>query len=370
MAARRRTLLLLLLLVTLGVGALGAYRVALERLRTGLAAALGPRASVAAVELGWTGLTLRDLHVASAPGWPAEEELHAGTVRVWPDLWGALGGTWRLRRVEISDARLVLLRARDGRLRVLPAILARSPGVPQAAPASARAASAGPAEPAAAWRVHVGEVVLQRVQVDFYDASLRLARPHRLRLVDLEARLGDLALPALDEAMKLQVTARVKGPTRDGQLALNGVLTPATRDADLKAEMSSVDLLAFQPYLLRVSDGGIRRGRLDLRLSATVKQQHLRAPGQLTLTGLELAPGSGVLGRLNGLSRQAAVAALSRRDRITLDFTLDGRLDDPNFSVNESLAMRFATGLAEALGVSLQGVVEGVGQVFKGLLGR
>ncbi|MFO1341353.1 MAG: hypothetical protein U1F53_24570, partial [Burkholderiaceae bacterium] len=69
-------------------------------------------------------------------------------------------------------------------------------------------------------------------------------------------------------------------------------------------------------------------------------------------------------------SRQAALAALKRHDRITLAFTLEGRLDDPGFSVNDSVALRFGTGLADALGVSIEGVVEGVGKVFKGLLGR
>ena len=49
---------------------------------------------------------------------------------------------------------------------------------------------------------------------------------------------------------------------------------------------------------------------------------------------------------------------------------LDGRLDDPAFSVNENFATRMASGLAETLGVSVGGVVEGVGGVIKGLLGR
>jgi hypothetical protein len=51
-------------------------------------------------------------------------------------------------------------------------------------------------------------------------------------------------------------------------------------------------------------------------------------------------------------------------------FTLEGRLDDPNFSLNESFALKVAGGLASALGVSLGGVVEGVGNVIKGLFGR
>lgn len=357
---RARLVVPLLVLLALLVAAVGAYHAAVQRLNDALRQALGPRATVGAVELGWAGLVVRDLQLAAGPGWPADEELHAGTVRVRPDLASAFGGAWRVQRIEVEDARLVLLRTREGRLRVLPSMLETGPREP--APA---AASAPPAT-----RVLIDHVVLSRVQVDLYDASLRLPQPHRVRLTDLNARLDTLALPALDQAMKIELAATLKGPRHDGRVALDGTLTPATREARLSAEMAGVDLLALQPYLLKVADGGIRQGRLDLSLQATVHDQHLKAPGQVTLTGLELAEGSGLLGRMGGLSRAAALAALKRHDQITLAFTLEGRLDDPAFSVNDSLALRFATGLAEALGVSIEGVVEGVGKVFKGLLGR
>ncbi|MFO1341381.1 MAG: DUF748 domain-containing protein [Burkholderiaceae bacterium] len=358
-----RLLVPLLVLACLLLGAVGAYRVAVERLNTALRQALGPRATVGAVELGWAGLVVRDLHVAAGPGWPADEELHAGTVRVRPDLASAFGGAWRVQRIEVEDARIVLLRTRDGRLRVLPSMLEPAPGAASSAAASAPA-------PVPATRVLIDHVVLHRVQVDLHDASLHLPRPHLVRLTDLEATLDTLALPALDQAMQIELAATVKGPSHDGRVALAGTLTPATREARLTAEMNGVDLLALQPYLLKVADGGIRQGRLDLSLQATVHDQQLKAPGRVTLTGLELAEGSGLLGRMGGLSRQAALAALKRHDRIALAFTLEGRLDDPGFSVNDSLALRFATGLAEALGVSIEGVVEGVGKVFKGLLGH
>src|SRR6185295_5751798 len=112
---------------------------------------------------------------------------------------------------------------------------------------------------------------------------------------------------------------------------------------------------------------GVKKGMLDLTLEASVHEQRLKAPGQITLTGLELNDTPGTWGRFAGMSRQAALAALKKHDRISLKFTLEGRLDDPSFSVNDSLAKRFGSGLAETLGVSFEGVVEGVEKVFKGL---
>lgn len=96
------------------------------------------------------------------------------------------------------------------------------------------------------------------------------------------------------------------------------------------------------------------------RLRAKVERRHLNAPGQAVIAGLMLDGG----GTLSGIARQALIGAMA------LDFILEGRLDDPPFSLNELFAARLAVGLAEKLGVSIGGVAEGVGNVVTGLFGR
>ena len=63
-------------------------------------------------------------------------------------------------------------------------------------------------------------------------------------------------------------------------------------------------------------------------------------------------------------------AHLTDKGRLEVKFTLEGRLDDPSFSLNENLATKIASGMAESLGVSLSGVVKGLGGVVKGLFGQ
>jgi hypothetical protein len=110
----------------------------------------------------------------------------------------------------------------------------------------------------------------------------------------------------------------------------------------------------------------VKQGALDLTLDATVAHNQLKAPGHLTLREVEL----GHAGTFAGVPQRAVLAAMSKDGRITLDFTLAGRLDDPNFSLNENLATRITSALAERAGVSVGGVVKGVGGLVKGLLGR
>lgn len=354
----RRLFIAAAVLAVLAAAAFAAYHLALQRLHGALLEALGPRASVGAIELHWNRLEVHDLRIrADRDGrirWPADDELRAAHVVLLPDLRGALGGRWRVGHIVVDKPYLSLYRSRDGKLHVLPALLGK-PGMPPA----------GDPPAAAAPLVLVDRVQLRDAEVEFFDASVRQPA-HRLRLAALQADVRDLKLPALDQPVTLSIEATIKGPRRDGRLQLNGTLTPATHDAQLKARVNGVDLVALEPYLLKLAEGGVKRGTLDLALDATVQQNRLKAPGTLTLNQVELGRG----GSLAGMPQRAVLAAMSRDGKIEVRFTLAGRLDDPNFSLNEDFATRVTSALAERLGVSVGGVVEGVGSVIKGLLGR
>lgn len=340
--------------VALAAVAVGGLHLAAGRLEAALHEALGPRASIGQVRIGLTGVRIDELRIRAAGGaWPAADELVARRVHLRPALASLWSGGWHIARIEVEDGYLSLLRTRQGRLRVLPALLERP-----------RAESSGEAP-----RVRIAEIALREVAIDFFDASVR-SGTHKLRFESLRADVGPLAVPAFDEATAIALDATLKGPQKSGRIAIDGTVTIATLDARLKAAVQGVDLVALQPYLLKVNEAGVKRGTLDLTLDASVKARRLQAPGRVTLTGLELASGGGVLATFGGVPRQAVLAAMERDGRIEVGFTLEGRLDDPAFSINDNLATKLAGGLAETLGVSLGGVVEGVGSVIKGLLGR
>jgi hypothetical protein len=355
----RRVASVLAVLAALLLLAAVALQVALRSLPDAVARALGPRASVQSIELGWTGVHVKGLVIRGEPGrWPAADELRADHVMLRPALSSLWRDGWTLSSLAVRGGTLSLLRGRDGKLVVVPALTKTAP------------AGAGRGD-ARTPGLRIDTLSLDDVTIDFYDASVTRGAPHRLRLTDLQAEVGPLALPALDERVSLKLAATVKGLQRDGRVQLSGRLTPSTRDADLKLDARGVDLIVLQPYLLKGGEAAVKSGSLDLALTARVASQQLNAPGRVVLRGLELqATGDHPLATFAGVPRQAVLAALQRDGRIELDFLLDGRVDNPRFSLNELFAARFAVGLAERLGVSLGGVVQGVGNVIKGLLGR
>jgi hypothetical protein len=79
-----------------------------------------------------------------------------------------------------------------------------------------------------------------------------------------------------------------------------------------------------------------------------------------------------------GLPRQAVIAALkNRQNQIQMNFTLNGNLDDPQFSLNDSFAKNIGTGVAGLLGIGIESLAkdvgtaaQGVGSVFKKLFDK
>jgi uncharacterized protein YhdP len=97
----------LAVLLALVLAALAGLRLANQRLEAVLQEALGPRASIGRVSLGWHGLELRDLQLRAAPaGWPASDELRAARVRLSPSLASLWSGHWKIRRVELEQGYL------------------------------------------------------------------------------------------------------------------------------------------------------------------------------------------------------------------------------------------------------------------------
>ncbi|OYW33487.1 MAG: hypothetical protein B7Z51_01285 [Methyloversatilis sp. 12-65-5] len=341
----------LMLLVVIGVVLSGAFVLAPLLLRNQIETALGPRGEVGRIDVGFGSVVLHEVRIRAGrngkQGWPADDEMRARRVEVRPQLRDLLSARVRIERITVDGGYLSMLRTRDGALRVLPALLEKLPVTDDD-----RNISPQPTVP-----VHVSRIELRDAVLDFYDASVRRT-PHRLTLQALNAKIGPVDLPALDTASTLKLDGVVKGVRQDGRLKLQGEVVPATRDARLELSLRGVDLVAFQPYLIRAAETGVKRGTMDLDIWPVVVDKRLKAPGTLTLNGLELASGTSFM----GLSRAAVVGLMKdREERIHVDFTLEGRIDDPSFSLNEGFATRVTGAVAESVGVSLGGLVRGVG---------
>lgn len=324
-------------------------RAAAGILKSQIVAALGPETEIESISLGLTSVRIDQLRIHAPKGWPAADTLRAERITVTPDLRSLFSDKVRVSSIVVDQPYVSMRRTASGSLQLLPSLLQKKP--------DSRKADEGRAA------VAIGEVSLNDGVLEFFDASIP-RQPVKLRLENVKASVSDLLVPDLIGKTKFELDATVKGVQRDGTLALDGWVNVPTEDLAIKSTLRGVDLIPLQPYLIKTNETGVKHGSLDLDLDSKVDGGQLKAPGKLTIAQLQLAPAAGAFDTFMGVPRQAVIAALKDRDdKIDVDFQLDGDIHNPQFSLNESLSLKLTYGIAQALGLSVEGLVKGVGSL-------
>ncbi len=350
---KRFTRIALVVVVVLIAGGIVGLRVAVSVLKGKVVEALGPNSEIRDIRLGWSSVNVEGLRIKGPSGWPAADALQAERVTVVPSLRSLFSRQYRVRSITIVRPYLSALRTKEGKLLVLPGLLTGAVSDGQSETLSSLAAASP--------LVTIGRITLGDGVAELFDATVA-EPPLKIRLEQIKATLWDMAVPALKGKSRFEITGVAKGVHQDGQLKMAGWAEVGTRDSSVKTELRSVDLVVLQPYLIKADERGIQKGTFDLDLQSDVSNNRLMAPGTATISDLEFVPAEGEFDTFMGLPRQAVLAFLLRNEnKITVDFVLEGDINDPQFSLNQTFAQRVAFAMAKVLGVDLGGMVKDVG---------
>lgn len=353
---RRWPLILVGTLVALLIAAFATFQLGIKALKTQVEQALGPYGEVKEIRVSLTGVEVIGIRIRApanadrAGAWPAEDQLRAERILIIPSWRDLLSANVIVHSIRVEGAYLSMLRAKDGRMHVLPSLLEK--------PAAADEKIGAPP-------ISIGKVELVDSVIEFFDATVRQPA-HKIRLEHINASVESLHLPDIKGQSKIAVEGVLKGIQHDGKISINGPIELASKESEMTTRLRGVDLVALQPYLIKAAETGVRKGTLDLDLKSTVHKGLLHAPGTLTLSGLELA--SSGSGTFMGMPRNAVVSMMKDKSgQITIRFALDGNINDPRFSLNENLMTRVGSSMAGTLGISIEGLAKGVGSAGSGI---
>ncbi|MFQ5802760.1 MAG: DUF748 domain-containing protein [Candidatus Methylomirabilales bacterium] len=338
----------LVVLVALVVGGALAFRTAVGVLKGKVVQALGPGSEIKQLSVGWSGVEVQGLRIMGTPGWPAKDALRAERVTIVPSLLSLLSGRVQVGSINIDRPYVSALRTRDGRLQIVPTLLAQG-NAKQQTPGKGASGASTPS-------VTLSRITLQEGVVELFDATV--ARPPlKIRMEQIQASIRNVVTPTLEGKTKFDLAGVVKGIQQDGRATVSGWAEVVSKDSSVKLQLRSVDLVAFQPYLSKAAETRLRKGVLDLDLDSRVSKKRLNAPGKVVISSLEFARGGGTF---MGVPTSAVVGTLKDKDdKIEVDFVIEGDIDNPRFSLNEYFAKR--------VGSALVGSVQGVKAVEKAL---
>lgn len=219
----------------------------------------------------------------------------------------------------------------------------------------------------------IGRFIINKGSIDYSDGKVSLS-PHLTRLRDIEFVIDNLNMPLSDRTSPFSIEASILGNYGSGNLRGEGKINLKVRDMDGKVKISNLDITAFKPYFEKKGEAKITRGFLDIDMSIAIKNNKIKAPGRAILRDLEFASVT-TKDRFLGIPRSAVIGLLKDSNgEITIDFVIEGDINNPKFNLKESLLEKVTLGLAEKLGLSVRKIgesiiVEGAKQVEKGLGG-
>ncbi len=347
--AKKWGIIAVVVVLVLGIGGIIAFRAAVGTVKGKVVEALGPESEIADLKVGWFTVEVDGLRIKGPQGWPAGDTLRVERVVIVPSLRSLLSNTIQILSIAVVRPYVSALRGRDGKLEVLPSLLG--------GPAPKGKTSTAPPGRA----VDISRLTVEDGVAELFDATVAQP-PLKVQLEKIQGTVRNVMVPSLKGKSQFDLTAVVKGVRGDGRGSLTGWAEIASKDSSVKTELRSVDLVAFQPYLSKAAEARIQKGALDLDLQSDVRNNHLQAPGKVVISDLEFAPATGTLDTFMGVPRSAVVNFLKNKgNKIAVNFTIEGDINNPQFTLREALATRMASSMAELLGVSIRGVAEGVG---------
>jgi hypothetical protein len=364
-SARRGALWAFGIVVALVVVAAGGWLFVVHQMKERIVETLGPNGSVEDIDVGFGHVTLSRVRIRGPQGWPASDAMRAERVLLDLDMRSILRRPLHLRSVSVDNYYLAIVRSAGGRVQILPG-LRETASTADAVPNSKQTDHA---TDHAQEEKLIDHISFERGSMEFYDQTVQTP-PYRILISDTRATVDHLHLPALNDRTDLSMSGSIKGPSHTGAVTWGGWMVIASKDSQTRATLRGVDIATLDPYLLKkaATKATVTGGTIDMNVDATVKDYRIHAPGTVTLNHLQIGDSGNGADTFMSIPTKLAIAALKdRKQQIKLDFTLEGDLRDPKFSLSESLSKKLAAGFAKALGVSAEGVAKGAGDTVRGI---
>jgi len=304
---------------------------------------VSPDVSVAKVTARWNRIELDQVRIARRGNGTFAQRFSCDRIVITPSLMSLFSGRLDITEISLENPYLLLEINPDGSfVKIL-----------TTGPASTATSSSG------ALPVHIADMRISKGVIELLD--WQVARKNVIggdqgdQYPD-----GALTIPITEQSMAVRLELDSQA---GGHLLVTGDIAPSGLDTHLKLDLNTLNIMPFRPYFQKQGDLEISAGTLSASSTLTINKRILNAPGTLHLKGLDFDHNS-TKGALLGVPSWALVSFLSdHNDELSVQFKISGNLDNPRFSIHQSLVDQVATALSSKIGVPT------VSDVGKGIMG-
>ncbi len=335
----------LFILVLLGAGAGLLLHNANKIIQYQLQQVLGSGFSVEDISLRWGKVRATDIRLVRPD---SKEILTTKNLGVRANVIGLLKKENIISNVELDSPYLFLEVDKKGE--IVPFLPARNK-----APVKTENRKKSPGKGTAPFLIK--KLTIEDGSLDYLDRKVSPS-PALTRMREIKAELKNFSVPPDSRVSDYEVGAAIPGNARKGKLTSKGSINLRTKDTKAKLLIRDLDITQLRPYYEKKGDVEVTQGLLSLDAGITVRNRRIQSVGTIIIKGLEFKTSGGTfLGMpLLGVTKMLK----DNHDQITLDFTLEGDLDNPKFSITQSLVKKLSLSLAQSLGMPIGSIGKSV----------
>ncbi len=268
----------------------------------------------------------------------------AEEIRIYPSVLALFRKSLHIRKLTLLQPAFFFYRSREGRM-VGPWVTPEIESESKEVPAGETKRGGGAAE------VWIGRIQVRNGSVDFEDRRTG-DPPSQIKLRALDFEIKDIEYPLASLHSPVELTSKIEGRTQEGSIRIQGWVDLKTTDMETSLKIRGVDVTTLEPYYRKRVSAEIESGTLDMDTRISVKEKRVDAPGELNLINLRIKEGGGTV---LWIPAETLVSLLEKRGhQLKAKFHVEGNMDSPRFSLQETFLTQVAISLAQALGIPIQ----------------
>jgi len=271
-------------------------------------------------------------------------------VRVYPSLLSLLKKSLCIREIAFLRSSFFFYRSREG-VFVGPWVRTKREGERGEVSEKEEKKEKG------AVQVQIDRIRIKKSSIDFEDRKVG-EPPGQITLRELNLEIRDVQYPLVPLPSPVELKGKMKGPTKEGSIHLNGWIDLETMDMENSLDFREIEIRTFEPYYRKRATVEIESGDMNMDLEISVRDKKIDGRGELNLTNLHVKKGRGMV---FWIPAETLVSLLEKRENeIKTKFHVKGDLGNPRFNLQDAFLTQLGISLAQALGAPIKVLGEGI----------
>lgn len=285
------------------------------------------------------------------------EILRIEEVRIYPALLSSIRGKLRIRELAVVRPSLFFYRSRSGVWS----------GPWPARKEEKQGGETRPNQDETSFPMKIDRLRMEEGSLHIEDRKVE-GIPAEILLNHLDLDLKNIQYPFAPVRSSILLKGKMIGSNNEGDIETKGWIDFSTLDMETVLNVREADVKSFEPYYRKRVSAEIQSGYMALQCKISIRQKMIDGPGTLELSRFYVKEGGG---SVLWIPATTLVSLLrDKGNRIRVEFHVQGKIDDPRFSLQENVMRKLAIAMAESLGVPIRVVGEEVLKgTFKGVEG-